>query len=122
MVRIFDGLARQKNLALPLTVNPPGLAVDVELDPLRFKQVLSNLISNAIKFTERGQVRIALDVRPNDAGLYSLIQLTIHDTGVGISTEDQQRLFEPFSRPTAVGNRLEVVRDWGWSSAVTSVK
>ncbi|CAI8947965.1 transporter substrate-binding domain-containing protein [Pseudomonas sp. IT-P260] len=98
VVRIFDGLARQKNLALPLTVNPPGLAVDVELDPLRFKQVLSNLISNAIKFTERGQVRIALDVRPNDAGVYSLIQLTIHDTGVGISTEDQQRLFEPFSQ------------------------
>jgi two-component system sensor histidine kinase EvgS len=98
VVRIFDGLARQKNLALPLTVTPPGLEVDVELDPLRFKQILSNLISNAIKFTERGQVRVTLDVLPRGAGSCSLVQLTVQDTGVGISIEDQQRLFEPFAQ------------------------
>jgi len=98
VVRIFDGLARQKNLALALSVNPPGLQVDVELDPLRFKQILSNLISNAIKFTDCGQVRVTLDVQPNGTGKRSLIQLTIQDTGVGISIEDQQRLFEPFAQ------------------------
>jgi two-component system sensor histidine kinase EvgS len=98
VVRIFDGLARQKNLALPLTVTPPGLEVDVELDPLRFKQILSNLISNAIKFTERGQVRVTLDVLHRGAGSCSLVQLTVQDTGVGISIEDQQRLFEPFAQ------------------------
>jgi two-component system sensor histidine kinase EvgS len=100
VVRIFDGLARQKNLALPLTVNPPGLAVDVELDPLRFKQVLSNLISNAIKFTERGQVRIALDVRPNDAGVYSLMQLTIQDTGSESAPKINNACSNRFPRPT----------------------
>ncbi|WP_025113160.1 transporter substrate-binding domain-containing protein [Pseudomonas sp. H1h] len=98
VVRIFDGLARQKNLALPLTLNPPGLEVDVELDPLRFKQILSNLISNAIKFTECGHVRITLDVLPGRVDGCSLIQLTVQDTGIGISIEDQQRLFEPFAQ------------------------
>ena len=48
VARIFDGLARQKNLALQVIFNPPDLAVDVHLDPCAFKQVLSNLVSNAI--------------------------------------------------------------------------
>ncbi|MDQ3203204.1 MAG: transporter substrate-binding domain-containing protein, partial [Pseudomonadota bacterium] len=50
VVRIFEGLARQKNLRLQLEFNPDNPAVDVLIDPMRFKQVLSNLISNAIKF------------------------------------------------------------------------
>ncbi|WP_095189584.1 transporter substrate-binding domain-containing protein [Pseudomonas sp. Irchel 3E19] len=98
VVRIFDGLARQKNLSLLLTVNPPELSVDVQLDPLRFKQVLSNLISNAIKFTESGHVRITLDLITGGDQAHSLIQLTVQDSGVGISAEDQQRLFEPFAQ------------------------
>ncbi|SMQ29934.1 multi-sensor hybrid histidine kinase [Pseudomonas helmanticensis] len=98
VARIFDGLARQKNLPLTLTVNPPELDVDVDLDPMRFKQVLSNLISNAIKFTEHGRIRIDLDILPGGTPELSLIQLTIQDTGVGISAEVQQRLFEPFSQ------------------------
>lgn len=96
--RIFDGLARQKNLSLHLTFNPPELAVDVQLDPLRFKQVLSNLISNAIKFTEQGQIRITLDLMTTDDPTRSLMQLSVQDSGVGISAEDQQRLFEPFAQ------------------------
>ncbi len=98
VTRIFDGLARQKNLSLHMTFNPPQLAVDVQLDPLRFKQVLSNLISNAIKFTEHGQIRITLDLMKTDDPARSLMQLTVQDSGVGISAEDQQRLFEPFAQ------------------------
>ncbi|WP_445177531.1 transporter substrate-binding domain-containing protein [Pseudomonas sp. McL0111] len=98
VVRIFDGLARQKNLTLPLTITPMGLDIDVHLDPMRFKQILSNLISNAIKFTEHGQVRVNLEVMPTATAGRSIIQLTIQDTGIGISAEDQQRLFEPFAQ------------------------
>ncbi|MEE9676755.1 transporter substrate-binding domain-containing protein [Pseudomonas moraviensis] len=98
VARIFDGLARQRNLALQVVFNPPHPAVDVHLDPLRFKQVLSNLVSNAIKFTESGHVRITLDLIPADAAGRILMQLTVQDSGSGISAEDQQRLFEPFSQ------------------------
>jgi two-component system sensor histidine kinase EvgS len=105
VVRIFDGLARQKNLSLLLTVNPPDLAVDVCLDPLRFKQVLSNLVSNAIKFTEQGQVRITLDLIAGDDPAHALMQLTVQDSGVGISAEDQQRLFAPFAQAESGSQR-----------------
>jgi two-component system sensor histidine kinase EvgS len=98
VARIFDGLARQKNLSLQVIFNPPDLAVDVYLDPLRFKQVLSNLVSNAIKFTEQGHVRITLDLMNTEVPARALLQLTVQDSGVGISAEDQQRLFEPFAQ------------------------
>ncbi|MFJ4193500.1 transporter substrate-binding domain-containing protein [Pseudomonas sp. NPDC089534] len=98
VMRIFDGLARQKKLSLNLTVNPPGLAVDVHLDPLRFKQILSNLISNAIKFTEAGQIQVTLELPGAERPERPLMRLTVQDSGVGISAEDQQRLFAPFAQ------------------------
>lgn len=98
MVRIFDGLARQKNLRLLLTFNPPPSPVDVVLDPLRFKQVLSNLVSNAIKFTEQGEVRITVDLFPADEAGQAQMQVQVQDSGVGISAQDQQRLFQPFAQ------------------------
>lgn len=65
--RMFEGLARQKGLRLVVELDDaPGR--DVLIDPLRFKQVLSNLVSNAIKFTERGQVTIRLQERSLDEG------------------------------------------------------
>lgn len=105
VVRIFEGLARQKQLSLTVSVSPPDLNVDVQLDPLRFKQVLSNLISNAIKFTETGQVRITLDILPTDAPEGSMVQLTVQDSGIGITTQDQLRLFEPFAQAGNGGQR-----------------
>lgn len=98
VARIFDGLARQKNIALQIIFNPPDLAVDVHLDPLRFKQVLSNLVSNAIKFTEQGHIRITVDLMTTDMPGPALMQLSVQDSGIGISAEDQQRLFEPFAQ------------------------
>ncbi|MGE8144980.1 transporter substrate-binding domain-containing protein [Pseudomonas frederiksbergensis] len=98
VMRIFDGLARQKNLRLLLTFNPPQPPVDVMLDPLRFKQVLSNLVSNAIKFTEQGEVRITVELLPGDEPERTRMQVQVRDSGVGISEADQQRLFEPFAQ------------------------
>ncbi|WP_285420592.1 transporter substrate-binding domain-containing protein [Pseudomonas sp. efr-133-TYG-5] len=107
VVNIFDGLARQKNLALQLTCNPVNPAVDVHLDPLRFKQVLSNLISNAIKFTDRGHVRVTVDLMSTEEPSRSILQLAVQDSGIGIGAEDQQRLFAPFAQ---AGNARQQVR------------
>ena len=98
VVRIFEGLARQKNLQLQLEFNPDNPAVDVLIDPMRFKQVLSNLISNAIKFTEHGHVKVLVELTAGAQPGYVDLLLRVHDSGVGISAKDQQRLFQPFAQ------------------------
>jgi two-component system sensor histidine kinase EvgS len=95
VMRVFDGLARQKNLQLLLELDTQANR-DVLIDPLRFKQVLSNLVSNAIKFTEEGHVRIRVDIHAApDAGFID-VHLCVEDTGIGIDTADQAALFQPF--------------------------
>ncbi|HCE9574927.1 TPA: response regulator [Pseudomonas aeruginosa] len=92
--RMFEGLARQKGLRLVVELDDaPGR--DVLIDPLRFKQVLSNLVSNAIKFTERGQVTIRLQERSLDEGR-AIVRVAVEDSGIGIAPADQARLFQPF--------------------------
>ena len=103
VVRIFDGLARQKNLELQLEFNPANPAIVVLLDPTRFKQVLSNLVSNAIKFTEQGQVRVTVELLPTDEPEQVQMLLQVQDSGIGISERDQQRLFEPFAQVDETG-------------------
>ena len=97
VVRVFDGLARQKSLTLVLDLDP-RINTDVLIDPMRFKQILSNLISNAIKFTEQGQIKISLQTEDGATPQQLRVHVTIHDSGIGISEEDQQRLFEPFAQ------------------------
>ncbi len=98
VVRVFDGLARQKTLSLLLEFKPDLIHTEVLIDPLRFKQVLSNLVSNAIKFTERGQVKIKVEVLPTQLPQQVEMKLVVEDTGIGISRDDQARLFEPFAQ------------------------
>ncbi|MCJ1887886.1 transporter substrate-binding domain-containing protein [Pseudomonas sp. LA21] len=96
IARVFDGLARQKGLELKVEIEAEA-AVDVLIDPLRFKQILSNLVSNAIKFTDKGQVRIR--VRGERlAGERIALNVSVQDSGIGISASDQAQLFEPFSQ------------------------
>jgi two-component system sensor histidine kinase EvgS len=103
VARIFDGLARQKNLDLRLEFNPANPPVGVLLDPMRFKQVLSNLVSNAIKFTEQGEVRITVELLPGTEPGHIRMLLLVEDSGIGISEQDQQRLFEPFAQANDQG-------------------
>ncbi len=94
-VRVFEGNARAKGLHLYSEL--PDASVWVEADPLRLKQVLSNLISNAIKFTDRGEVQASLRLLAADTDAAPLtVELTVRDTGIGISPADQARLFNAF--------------------------
>ncbi|WP_409498476.1 transporter substrate-binding domain-containing protein [Pseudomonas fragi] len=98
VIRVFDGLAKQKNLTLSLRFHARGDAPDVLIDPLRFKQILTNLVSNAIKFTRQGQVTLAINLLPASTPDHTELQLSVQDTGIGISDRDQARLFEPFAQ------------------------
>ncbi|MCU1733024.1 MULTISPECIES: transporter substrate-binding domain-containing protein [unclassified Pseudomonas] len=92
-VRMFEAQARQKRLHLALDMDS-HCSVQVLVDPVRFKQVLSNLISNAIKFTHEGEVcvTLALDVDRERVGLC----LSVEDTGVGIPPDEMALLGSPF--------------------------
>jgi len=96
VARVFDGLARQKALELRLEIEADA-ACDVLIDPLRFKQILSNLVSNAIKFTDVGLVRIHV-FGERVAGDRLALEVSVKDSGIGGSEEDQRQLFEPFSQ------------------------
>lgn len=70
-------------------------------DPMRITQILSNLISNAIKFTEKGKVSIAVSIiGPSEKT--DQIRIDVIDTGIGISEENTRRIFEEFARITSV--------------------
>jgi PAS domain S-box-containing protein len=85
-------LAQGKRLAFHCTLSP-DLPEIVRGDPGRLRQVLNNLIGNAIKFTDSG--RVDFDIAPAEAGQ---IRFTIRDTGIGITPEQMSRLFQPFSQ------------------------
>jgi len=97
VVRVFEGLARQKQLRLVLELDA-GTNQAVLIDPLRFKQVVSNLLSNAIKFTERGEVRLRVEAEAGRDDERLALRLRVEDSGCGISAEDLQRLFSPFTQ------------------------
>ncbi len=67
----------------------------VVVDSLRLRQVLSNLVDNAIKFTRQGRIEIRADRLERRDG-HEVVRFSVSDTGVGISLEDQKRLFKPF--------------------------
>ncbi len=86
---IFAPIAQEKGLQFECTVDA-GVAAHYVGDPTRLRQIASNLLSNAIKFTDQGSVRVALRAQSG------AIVLSVADSGIGISEEQQARLFEPF--------------------------
>jgi len=87
--------ARQKGLELFSQVGS-GVPARLVGDPLRLRQVLLNLLGNAVKFTERGQVSLRADVE--DETESALLHFEVADTGIGISSEKQAYIFEPFAQ------------------------
>jgi PAS domain S-box-containing protein len=106
VVQVFAAEARAKRLALRLSFDPtvPRAAIG---DSLRVRQVLSNLVGNAIKFTLRGEVAIhvaSAPVAPGSGGDFEL-RVSVKDTGVGVSPEAQARIFEAFTQADSTTQR-----------------
>ncbi len=85
--------AAKKGLALTATVSDV-VPERVEADPVRLRQVLTNLISNATKFTDAGEVAVTVGYDPEGAG--GMLEVAVEDTGIGIAPEQQERIFEQF--------------------------
>lgn len=101
----FSYSAALKGLDLQAEI-PPSAHPWVIGDPGRVRQVLNNLIGNAIKFTERGQVRVSLTDEPGaESGGRPSFRLEVRDTGIGISPEAQGHMFVAFSQAEASMSR-----------------
>jgi len=88
----YQSLAHAHALALHLHIDP-SLPAIVRGDPLRLRQILSNYITNGLKFTSEGHVRI--EASPAAGGF---IRFSVRDTGLGIDAATQRRLFQPFTQ------------------------
>lgn len=89
---LFLPHANEKGLTLE--VKAENLPVQVMIDELRLRQILINLVTNALKFTEKGTVTLALHWHADQ------LNLSVTDTGLGISEEGQQKIFQAFHRET----------------------
>ncbi len=112
---VFSQMALEKGLRLRCNVAaevPDGLLID----PIRLRQILINLIGNAIKYTEQGEVEFGVSVVPIDGDeLCVACQIEVIDSGIGIATADQARVFDPFTQVGDVGAKGRVGTGLGLS-------
>ncbi|HEX8568651.1 MAG TPA: ATP-binding protein [Caulobacteraceae bacterium] len=102
VAELFRPQAQGKGLALTAVV-PPEAPICLG-DPARVRQILHNLVANAVKFTHEGSIRVAVGVRP-DGGEATELLVEVADTGIGISPEVQSRLFQKFVQGDASTTR-----------------
>ncbi|GAB6089098.1 hybrid sensor histidine kinase/response regulator [Spirochaeta dissipatitropha] len=96
ILEIIRPRAVNKGLELQMRIQP-DLPDIVIIDPIRLKQILLNLLQNAVKFTESGEVELDISFQPRTDNTGHFL-FAIHDTGIGISPEDRARLFQAFTQ------------------------
>ncbi|MDO9510868.1 MAG: ATP-binding protein [Bacteroidales bacterium] len=96
VIKLLKLRSDEKGIILTYGISP-FVSKYVIGDPTRFKQILINLISNSIKFTETGTIRISVSVE-DKVGSKTVLRFEVSDTGIGISEEALQRLFKTFSQ------------------------
>jgi len=89
-VEEMQPLAQKKKLEISLSIDKPFILL--EIDKVRIQQVILNLLSNAIKFTEKGTIKVELLDEPQH------VILRVSDTGIGLSQEEMEKIFHPFSQ------------------------
>jgi len=97
---LAGGLAREKGLTYTTDITFP-IPKSIQTDPTRLKQILLNLVNNAVKFTEKGQIRILCRFDQRCHRLF----LEVHDSGIGMSAEELAKLFQPFVQANASTTR-----------------
>jgi signal transduction histidine kinase/CheY-like chemotaxis protein/HAMP domain-containing protein len=113
LLRDFEHVAEGKSLGYSIDV-APGCPEDIVTDPQRLRQILKNLLANAFKFTEKGEVHVQVGLADNGwspdreslANAPSVVALAVTDTGIGIDEEQQQRIFEAFAQGDGTTARL----------------
>ena len=93
---VYTPQAQHKGIALDFDI-ANNIPVAICGDPNRLRQVMANLLGNAIKFTDAGRVRATVQVTGEDAHAVAL-RFEVHDTGIGVSREARSRIFEAFSQ------------------------
>ncbi len=109
--RVIEGVvdllslrAADKNIEFR-TIMPPNAMRMVKGDPVRLRQVLTNLVSNAIKFTESGSVELSCELIKSGSPNKLSVRFNVIDTGIGIPEEARSRIFESFSQVNATTTR-----------------
>ncbi|OKY25164.1 ATP-binding protein [Thalassotalea sp. PP2-459] len=100
LLKSFHHIKTERNLRLKLNIDE-NITHSYFTDPTRLNQVLNNLISNAIKFTEKGCITVAVEQIAQDVqeiDIYDQIRISVKDTGIGISEQNQRLLFSPFTQ------------------------
>ncbi|MDM0110593.1 ATP-binding protein [Variovorax sp. J22R133] len=104
VAHVFESLARQRGLAIVVEIDE-AVAQWHAIDAPRFRQIVNNLVSNAIKYTDTGTVTVSLRHLDTADDIES-VELEVRDTGIGIAPEDVQNLFKPFFQAEAAGPRV----------------
>lgn len=99
VIELLAPQAHHKGLEIAAFI-PPNVPIYIEGDASRLRQIVMNLMSNAIKFTSKGEVIIQVELISENHDT-ATIQFAVIDTGIGISPEDQNKLFQPFTQVDA---------------------
>ncbi|MBX7166310.1 MAG: response regulator [Pirellulales bacterium] len=97
VIKLMQVRADAKGLSLSLAFEGT-LPASIESDPTRVRQILINLVANAIKFTEHGTVCLTARCIPDESGLGHQLQFDVRDSGIGMTSVQLSRLFRPFSQ------------------------
>lgn len=90
---VMSHMAEENGLIFSMTI-PDGLPCTIVSDPSRLKQVLTNIIGNAIKFTDRGKVDVTIAMEP----MRKKMRFLVKDTGIGLTAEQAAKIFQPFTQ------------------------
>lgn len=101
--KLWAPRAKEKGLWLSLSTDPTAETF-LRFDPVRVRQCVSNLVSNAIKFTEKGSVSLSVTVEPLGGGAFN-VNIRIRDTGIGMSADTVRKLFAPFTQADSSTSR-----------------
>ncbi len=104
VVQLMQRAAEDKHLRLDMAIDP-AVRLSVRGDPVRLRQVLGNLVGNALKFTERGGIDVSVR-RLGETKAQHLLRFQVRDSGIGIAPEQQARLFRAFTQADASTTRL----------------
>lgn len=109
-------LKTNKNLELLVDIENTDENLSIHSDPYRFRQILINLINNAIKFTEKGHIKYGYKIEPK--GLDGFVRFFVEDTGIGMTGKEQTEIFKQF-RKAESNNKEKLYRGAGLGLAIS---